>query len=303
MNLTTDPQTATRVRQGVTLAGGLAGAVIAFAVAAWDFHASHTPTHRRASPAAAEHAPSALDSRPGKGAKIPFDDAIKIARDSLEALQDVADYKAVFTKAELIDGRLLEQTMDLKFRSKPFSVYLGHRTRRGTGREVLYVAGANDNKLLVHEAGLKSIMGTLSLGINSARVMETNRHPITDIGLARLAESAIATWNIDRRQADPAQVDVELIHDVPVGAAQCALVQVTHHVQDPRIGYRLGRVYFDQATGFPIQAELYGWPARPDEESPLLEKYLYTEIETNVGLSSRDFDPRNPQYQFDVDRE
>lgn len=232
------------------------------------------------------------------GAKATLEEALEFGTRAHAALSSVADYTAAFTKTELIDGKLTTQIMDVKCRSRPFSVYLGNRRRGGIGREVIYVAGANDGNLLVHESGLKAVIGTLQFKPDCRKVMETNRHPITDVGLVRLIESAMAVWENDQREADSALVDVQFFQDVKVGEAVCDEVQVTHRKQYPKIGYQIGRVYVEKRTGFPVQGELYGWPSRPGEEPPLLERYTYSEIETNVGLTARDFDPQNSAYAF-----
>src|SRR5262245_30114741 len=71
-------------------------------------------------------------------------DAIEFARNSREALRQVDDYTAVFSKTELVGRRYIEQTMQLKLREQPFSVYLRFVSKRQKGREVIFVAGAND---------------------------------------------------------------------------------------------------------------------------------------------------------------
>ncbi|MBI3861872.1 MAG: DUF1571 domain-containing protein [Planctomycetia bacterium] len=228
----------------------------------------------------------------------PLNEALRFGRECRAALTPVVDYTAVFTKTELIDGKLCTQVMDFKCRRRPFSVYLRNHRRGGNGREVIFVAGANEGNLLVHEGGLKSIIGTLKLPPDSPRVMETNRHPITDVGLDRLIELAMDKWKTDRREADPAQVEVTFFHDVKIGSAVCDQVQIKHLRQRSTIGYQIGRVSVDRETGLPVHAEVFGWPARQGEEPPLLERYVYTEIRTNVGLTSRDFDPENDEYQF-----
>jgi hypothetical protein len=105
--------------------------------------------------------------------RISLDEAIEFARGSRAALRDVRDYTAVFTKTECVDDRLITQTMDMKFRHQPFSVYLCRRWNGKPGREVLFVAGANDGRLLVREAGLKSITGTLSFAPDDPKVLST----------------------------------------------------------------------------------------------------------------------------------
>lgn len=240
--------------------------------------------------------PESRDSSASDAATI--DDALKFGRKSLTALKSVADYTAIFTKTELVDGKPLTQTMDIKCRRQPFSVYLGCHRRGGKGREVIYVAGSNDNHLLVHEAGFKSVIGTLKLKPDSPKVMETNRHPMTDVGLVRLVELSMGYWENDKRAADPAQMDVRFFHDVQVESVVCDEVQITHKRKNPKIQYQIGRVFVDKQTGLPVQGELYGWPEHAGEEAPLLEKYTYTNIKTNVGLKAHDFDPENPDYHF-----
>ena len=68
--------------------------------------------------------------------------------------------------------------------------------------------------------------------------------------------------------------------------------------QHPGIFTHLSRVYFDKDTKFPVQAETFAWPASPGDDPPLLERYSYSEIRTNVGLSDADFDRSNPDYRF-----
>jgi hypothetical protein len=168
-----------------------------------------------------------------------------------------------FTKTELIHGRLLTQSMDMKFRQNPFSVYFHGHSKRKAGREVIFVAGRNDGKLIVHEVGLKSIIGTMTLRPEDCKVMETNRHPITDVGIAKIIESAIAVWHHEKKTLDRANIEVRIVQSVQVGATECEAVEVSHHRQQPGLCYQVGRVYVDKQSRLPVQAELYGWPATP----------------------------------------
>jgi hypothetical protein len=118
------------------------------------------------------------------------------------------------------------------------------------------------------------------------------------VGLVRLIELSMDLWENDKREADPAQVDVRFVHNVQVANHICEGLQITHRQRRSGIGYQIGRVYIDQQTGLPIQGELYGWPEQTDEEAPLLEKYTYADIRTNVGLTDHDFDPQNAEYHF-----
>lgn len=242
------------------------------------------------------------ESDPGapRQSRHPLDEALAFVQPSLEALKDVDDYTAVFTKAEVVRGKPVTQTIDMKFRERPFSVYLRGRSKSKAGREIIYVAGWNDGKLMAHETGFKSFLGTLNLTPEAAMRLESNRHPITEIGIARMLDTAIAIWQQEKQTVDPADIEVRIVHNVKVGDRDCDLVEAFHPRQQPELTYQVGRIYIDRQSRLPVQAELFGWPANSGDEAPLLEKYTYDDIRTNVGLSDNDFDPRNADYRFAV---
>ena len=232
----------------------------------------------------------------------PLDDALEFVQPTIEALKNVHDYTAVFTKTEFVQGRLLTQNMDMKFRQHPFSVYFHGHSKCKQGREVIYVAGRNESKLVVHEVGLKAIVGTMHLKTDDPKVMATNRYPITAVGIAKIIESAIEIWKNEKKSLDPANIEVRIVCDIEVGAMECDAVEISHHHEQPGLIYQVGRIYVDKLSRLPVQAELYGWPATPGDDPPLLEQYTYTNLKMNVGLSDADFDPQNRDYRFDVSR-
>jgi hypothetical protein len=48
----------------------------------------------------------------------------------------------------------------------------------------------------------------------------------------------------------------------------------------------------------PVHYEAYDWPKQPGEPPVLLERYTYTDLKLNPGLTDADFDPKNPEYKF-----
>jgi hypothetical protein len=241
-----------------------------------------------------------IKRNPAEKSRHPLDDAFEFVQPSIQALQKVNDYSAVFTKTELVHGRLLTQKMDMKFREKPFSVYFHGHSKRKAGREVIFVAGRNDNRLIVHEVGLKSIVGTMNLTTDDPKVMDTNRHPITDVGMANIINSALDIWKNEKKTLDPANIEVRIVPSVQVGEKDCEVVEIDHHRPQAGLTYKVGRVYVEKETRLPVQAELYGWPEAPGDEPPLLEQYIYTNVKTNIGLVDADFDPQNREYRFAV---
>ena len=104
--------------------------------------------------------------------------AIKLAKEVQENLKKIKDYEATFAKKEVVGRKLIQSEMYVKFREQPFSVYIKYLNPHA-GREVIYVAGRNKDKLLAHGEGITSIVGTIKLKPDSKDALEENRYPIT----------------------------------------------------------------------------------------------------------------------------
>jgi hypothetical protein len=225
-------------------------------------------------------------------------DAIEFARGRQAAFKPVVDYTATFSKTESIERRLVSQTMDLKFRRKPFSVYLRCHSRLQPAREAIFVAGMNDDKLLLHESGLKALI-TMSLKPDDPRVMAENRYPVTDIGMEKMLDAVLAIWEREK-QIDPANVVVNYASSAMVGLVECEEIEVTHGQRLAGLKFHATRLSIEKKTGFPMQVEQYDWPQKAGEKPPLVERYTYSDIKTNCGLTDADFDPANSAYRFKV---
>jgi hypothetical protein len=224
----------------------------------------------------------------------PLEQALNLAEESRKALEDVKDYTAVFSKRELLNGRLLSQTMDLKIREKPFSVYLKF-VEPHAGREVIYVDGANQNKLLVHEEGVKAIAGTVSLSPTSADAMAENKYPLTRLGMRKLLEAITTQWEEDLKHDD---TKVKFFPNAKLADAQCTAIETTHTEQKPEYKFKMTRLFLDKETKLPIRVEQYGWPTQADQKPPLAEEYTYSKLKVNAGLTDEDFSTKNPKYRY-----
>jgi len=202
----------------------------------------------------------------------------------------VSDYTATFIKRERVQGVLGDQeVMQLKYQ-KPFRVYLRWPTGPKEGREVLYVAGANGNRLLVYDPSGIQRFFTLLMSPRDARAMRASRHPITEIGIGKLieliAQNARRAW---------ARGDLRLI-DHGAGEESGRPVRRYEGIlpDDPANGYfcaSLG-LAIDRELGLPVGAQIYEW------DGSLVGDYAYTDLRVNPGLVLREFDPAKPAYQF-----
>jgi hypothetical protein len=221
---------------------------------------------------------------------LTLQDAIELTHRSRAAMQEVRDYTALFAKRERINGRLRKQVMEMKLRSEPFSVYLHYQSKREAGRQAIYVERKHDNHLLVKETGLKGLAGVLRLGLQNPLVTAENRYPVTHLGIGNVIEIVLATWERESKLEGVRPV-VEISPEVRLGDVVCRELLVTHTQPHPEVEYHLTRVFFENESLLPIHAERYGWPPQAGEEPPLVEEYIYRDVQTNVGLTDADFDP------------
>jgi hypothetical protein len=225
----------------------------------------------------------------------PLAPALKLARSSRKSLDTVKDYQCLFIKRELLGGALVTQTMELKLREEPFSVYLKFR-EPSAGREILFVRGQNDNKLLAHEgSGLKSLVGTVELALDGAQVKAENRHPITEIGMRRLIEKVIEQWEFEGQYGE---TTVQYFPDAKIGGVSCPAIECSHPIPRRQFPFHISRLYIDAQSNLPVRIENYGFPAAQGQEPPLVEEYTYVKVQTNAGLTDVDFSRTNPAYKF-----
>ncbi len=227
-------------------------------------------------------------------------DAITFARAREKSLKHVANYTATFSKTESIERRNVSQTINLKFREVPFSVYMQYQSKRQPAREVIFVAGKNNDMLMVHESGMWGIV-TLNLKPDAPRVMAESRYPVTEIGIAKMFFTALAIWE-QEKAISPTTVEVTISLREPLGTMACEVVQVTHTQRLDGLKFHQTRLFFDKETSLPVQVEQYDWPKQAGAKPRLVEQYTYTDIKTNAGLTDADFDPHNSDYRFSVSR-
>jgi len=235
-----------------------------------------------------------------------LDAAIELARESLSHIQqNVNDYTALFVNRCRVNGTLPPlQFAKVKIRNRkfadgqivtPMSVYLDFlKPTSVRGREVIWVEGRNDGKLVAHETGVSGLIN-VNLDPHGMIAMRGQRYPITDIGIENLVAKVIETGLRDRQYGE---CDVQFFRDAKIGTAKCIMLQVTHPVKRDHFDFYQARVYFDENLKVPIRYESWSWPKTPGGKPVLEEEYMYLKIALNVGLTDQDFDIANPAYRF-----
>jgi hypothetical protein len=237
----------------------------------------------------------------------PLQTLLDDASRRLEKLhKEVKDYRCILVKRERIQGKLMpSQRMHVKVRHElaedgevvtPFSVYLRFFGRRDLeGREVLYVKGQNNNKMLVRKGGRLLANMTLKLSPQSPLAMSGNRFAVTEIGIENLLRRLVALGKIETRYAE---CEVTEIQDIAVAGRPCTGIQIRHPVRRQHFRYHVARIYIDRELQLPICFQSYDWPKEEGQVPPLIEEYTYVDLRINVGLDDADFDPSNDEYHF-----
>ncbi len=239
-------------------------------------------------------------------ASHPIDPAIKMAAKSLEHIRaNISDYTAILVKRNRVDGQLGEMTyakvkirnrrIDSSGASIPLSVYLDFlKPASAKGREVIWVEGRNDGKILAHESGLKNLI-TVKLDPTGYLAMRGQRYPIWEIGIENLTAKLLETANRDRQHGE---CEIKFFKNAKVGEELCDMLEVVHPVKRDHFDFYRARVYFSQKHGVPIRYASWSWPRQANGEPVLEEEYTYLNLQTNVGLTDKDFDTSNPDYRF-----
>jgi Protein of unknown function (DUF1571) len=237
----------------------------------------------------------------------PLDSALELAHNGLAAMREnIRDYNAILVKRECVDGVIGDANyMRIKIRNPrtsedgstvPFSVYMKFlKPKNVSGREVIYVEGQNDNKLIAHETGIITGMKTFHLDPSGWLAMKGNRHPITEAGLENLVIKLIEKAERDKAAG---QCKVDYRQGAKINGRTCTMIEVIHDEKRAPYEFHKAQVFIDDELQIPIRYSAWDWPPSPGAESTLIEEYTYVQVEINVGLTDADFDPLNEEYAF-----
>ena len=261
-----------------------------------------TPPSPAAVPAEAVGALEALVPTPlaWPAERIEGDEAKRLLYDLLVEARSRLDqspgYTATFRKQERIRGRLNpEQTLFMKVRKEPFSVYLKFLAPVN-GKEVVYSEGSFDNHMIAHEVGpARLLVPRLKVSPTSALALADNRHPITRAGLYNLMSSLVG-FRLKDLTDDDATTVMDWATD---GEGRLRPRSIHgHSIRTEERPFARVIVLYDPDTLLPYEFLGYDWPEGPDAALQLGERYVYDNVELDAGLADIDFDPANTDYAF-----
>ena len=230
----------------------------------------------------------------------PLDPVLKIAYQSIKQMEEnLVDYTAVLSRRERVgEQEMPPSSMEVKIRNprndQAFSIYVKFIKPENTkGREVIWVDGQNDNKIVAHEAGLLGLLKVVQPP-DSFIAMVGNRYPVTETGLLRLMRKLTQYGLRDRKHGD---CSVEIIENITVAEVNCTRLRIVHPEKQEPFTFHIAEIDMDMERMIPIRLATWDWPLA-QQEPPLVEEYIYHKLRLNAGLKDLDFDPENPAYNY-----
>jgi hypothetical protein len=241
---------------------------------------------------------------PPSAAQHPLAWVLKYAREEQAYLQqNIRDFSCRLIKRERIDGHLQDyHYIDMYVREK---AYAGTRVVGSlsvlleflgpteiAGRRVLFVAGKNDNKMLVRKGGRRFSYLVVDLDPLGPSARRESLVPITELGFHRQLGQMIRVLERDMVEDRSGEnTNVEHIKGAKINGRLCQVIRITHPNQRDGLQFFRANMYIDSELHVPVRIDAYGWPEQVDREPPLLAEYTYTDLKLNVNLSDSLFEP------------
>jgi hypothetical protein len=190
------------------------------------------------------------------------------------------DYTGVLYKQERIKGKLgKEQVVEFKFRERPYSIFMRWIKNPGKIDKLLYIEKQNENKMLLHPAGLLGFIKSIEKDPYDKEVLKSTRKPCTEFGLLKVMQGLAEEYELDEGRS---KITTKFIRQFEEGKREYVLLEQIY--DNPEKGEVAKRVItYDVKMMLPTQRQVY------DSQNNLLYKYSYTNLKFNRGLTDKDF--------------
>ncbi len=202
------------------------------------------------------------------------------------ARQGIQGYRLTFQKQERITGQIGPlEVMEVCFRARPYSVFMKWLHGARQAESVLYVAGENDDKMLVHPRGLAGrLVSVVSRDPDGPEARQEGFYSIREFGLEKTLERTLRDWKAAQAEGT---LKVEYLGVQKVAATGNRPCYTLHRVsQEPDArGVTDVTVYIDTGTWFQVGTVLKG------REGELIGEYMYRDIQLNPPFDPEQFTP------------
>ncbi len=280
--------------------------VMAFVCGAMNAWGQQAPPQDLAGPADSPRISNFRGESPGEAvgsSTHPLSSVLSYARKEQTYLRrTLRDFSSRLIKRERIDGFLQDYNyIDIWVREQvresgqvivPLSVYMRFLgPAKVAGRQVLYVEGNNDGKMLVRNGGKHFDYVTVQVDPEGESAKQESLIPITKTGFNDLLASMIDV--IERHvRADPsgANTQVTKTAGAKINKRPSTMLRIVHPRKQPGLEFHNVSVFIDDELHVPIRVEYYDWPKWERGLPQLVAEYTYTNLKINLGLTDASFD-------------
>ena len=133
---------------------------------------------------------------------LPVKDPLAFLEKCLERYEEqgIKGYRCTFQKQERIDGKLMpSEETEVYYREKPYSVYMHWLRGQRRADSVIYVEGENDDKMLVHPAGVAgALVKVVTRDVDGPDAKQAGRYTLKQLGMKQGMERSLKDWKAAR---------------------------------------------------------------------------------------------------------
>jgi hypothetical protein len=219
----------------------------------------------------------------GGGLRDPLDILLSMR----EGYRSINGYSAIMEKSEpAVSKKSGVETIFIKFQ-KPYKLYMKWVEEPHKGREIIYVAGENDDCFLAKPDGFLGYVVKAIKKPGTHKSPET-RYSMQEVGIGSLIDSIVDTTLQAR---DNNELRLFYRGTAKRSGREAYVVERLLPARDSYPNSRLV-VYVDTATRLPLEAYAYG------ADGTLWEHCKYREVRINPELKDIDFSTENREYGF-----
>lgn len=221
---------------------------------------------------------------------ICFADETMVERcisDAVAQFDAVDDYTCHLDKRVRKKGRLYEDLNILVKYKKPKHYYFRWTKGISKGREVIFVEGKNNGKLVAHPGGIFNF-ATLHLDPEGTLAMQKNHHSLRNSGMEKIT----TLIKLNYAKAKEKNLDkIRFIGERRIDRKKAWLVEGYFPENQGFYAYKIS-IYFCPTVKLPLKISIY------DKSGSLFEEYVFRDLKINVGVTEKDFNPSNPEYSY-----
>ncbi len=230
-----------------------------------------------------------------RGEKATVETAYRLMKKGQKRLSELKDYTTIFHKQEYVDEELLpEEVIRMKVRLKPRRIYMKWIGEVNKGQELLWGKGWNDGQIRVHPSGWLGLV-TTNVDPEGSTAMEDNRHSVADAGFGNTINLLVRDLEVAREHPEYVRIIEDLGEKKIYGQKAAGFDAKLRKGEYGKFYAFRARVWIHKKLKLPVRVQIWD---EEDGKVRLVENYGYEEIKTDVGLTDKDFDPDNPEYDF-----